>query len=195
MHLWRSEIVTPPEDLPVDVAFIRDKVIRVSNGDTEDAEIEMWIQAAVADGERQTGRAFMTQTRKYIGPGFPAGAIVLPAPPLIAVESVAYVDADGEDAELAVSPAAFQVVPSGRVSKAELWPLYGETWPTTRCQPDAVTVTYTCGYATQDAVPKSLIAGIGLVVGELYKLRSLSVHAVHNTPAVLDTKRFWPTVF
>ena len=39
-----------------------------------------------------------------------------------------------------------------------------------------------------------LDAGIGLMVGEMYKLRSLSVHAVHNTPSALDLKRFWRPV-
>jgi hypothetical protein len=32
------------------------------------------------------------------------------------------------------------------------------------------------------------------MAGELYKQRTLSVHAVHNTPALLDLKRFWRQV-
>lgn len=197
----RTAIVTPPTDLPVTVEYIRGKVVKAAS-EIEDDAIERWIKTAVDACERETGRALMPQRRAWIADRFPCGKIVLPAPPLIDVVSVAYVDSNGDEQELAVSPLEFQIVPSGRVTKAELHPLYGQVWPTTRCQPGAVTVTYDCGYALDDSVsppevtvPEGLITGIGLMVGELYKLRSLSVHAVHNTPSVLDTKRFWQTVF
>lgn len=191
----RTAIVTPPTELPVTVAFVRDKVIKAAGGDVEDEAIERWLWAAYEACERETGRAISRQTRAWIADRFPAGLIVVPHPPFIDPVSLAYVDSNGDDQELAVSPLEFQVVPSGRVTKAEIHPLYGQVWPATRCQPDAVTFTYECGYESATDVPSSLIAGMLLMVGELYKLRSLSVHEVHNTPALLDTKRFWTTVF
>lgn len=195
---WRSEIVTAPTETAVDIAYVRDKVLRVANGTVEDEFIERAIKAATLACERDTGRALVTQTRKWIADRFPCGRIVLPAPPLIAVTSFVYVDADGEDVEWAASPAPYQIIPSGRVSKAALAPLYGETWPVARCQPDAVAVTYTCGYADADGestIPDGLINGICLMVGEIYKQRSLSQIGTSIVNAPLDTKRFWPTVF
>lgn len=192
---WRSELVTPPDALPVSVEFIRDRVLRVTNGTIEDDEIEMWLRTAVLDGERQTGRAFMSQRRKAISDGFPPYGPIKLTPPLIQVVSLEYVDGNGDTQELAVSPAEFQIVPSGRVTKAELHPLFGQTWPVTRCQPDAVTVTYDCGYERADDVPETLKTGIGLVVGELYKQRTLSMIGTSIVEAPIKTSRFWPTVF
>jgi hypothetical protein len=92
------------------------------------------------------------------------------------------------------SPASIEVIPSGEFRRARIAPIYDATWPDTRCQQQAVTVTFTCGYADADSVPEILKTGIGVMVAELYKQRTLSVHAVHNTPSVLQLNRFWRKV-
>jgi len=189
---WFSRRTVEPTDLVVDVAYVRDYVLRTANDNYEDAHIERLIKAATDACEEATHEALPVQTRQIILSGFPWGAIVLPGPPLIEVDSLAYVDDDGDSQTLAGSPAEYAVIPSGRVAKAKVTPLYGETWPSTRVQEDAVTVTFECGYEDATAIPERYITGICLMVGELYKQRSLSVqNTIQNVPAVLQLERFW----
>ena len=84
---------------------------------------------------------------------------------------------------------------SGRYARAVLTPLSGAIWPTTASRPDAVTITYQAGYSDPNEGEYQLIkAGIGLMVGELYKQRSLSVQEPNNTAANLQLTRFWRPV-
>jgi len=61
-------------------------------------------------------------------------------------------------------------------SEFEAWiePAYGYTWPTTRQQPEAVTVTYVAGWPNAAAVPSGIKDWILLAVGDLYHYRERS---------------------
>ncbi len=87
------------------------------------------------------------------------------------------------------------MTPSGRYARAMLRPSTGGTFPTAAVRGDAVTVTYDAGYSDPEDVPPNLIAGIGLMVSELYKQRSLSQVGTSIVPAPLDTSRFWRRVW
>lgn len=192
---WHSTRTAEPTTLPVDVSYVQDRVLRLADPDAEYDYVEALIKASTQAAERWTHRALSPQTWQMVLSGFPcSGRIVLENPPLISVTSVAYYDSAGDAQELAVSPAEFVTVPSGAYSKAEIRPLAGETWPSTATRPDAVTVMYQCGYEEPTAEYELIKVGIGLMVGELYKQRTLSVHAVHNTPSVLQLERFWRPV-
>lgn len=192
---WQTVRTVEPTSLPIDVSYVQDRVLRLADPDAEYDYVESLIRASTQAAERYTHRALEPQTWQMTLSGFPCGGrIVLPNPPLIRVLSVSYYDADGHVQSLAVSPAEFLTVPSGAYSKAEIRPLAGETWPSTATRPDAVTVTYRCGYEEPTAEYELIKVGIGLMVGELYKQRTLSVHAVHNTPSVLQLERFWRPV-
>lgn len=193
---WFSRRTVAPTDLPIAVDDVREQILRTANDHAEDQHIERLIRIATDMCEDKTHEALMPQTRQWIGSGFPCGdgPIVLPAPPLISVSSFAYVDEDGDTQTLAGSPAEYEVVPSGTIAKAMLRPLYNETWPATRCQPDAVTVTYRAGYEDVEEIPERYLAGIIVVVAEMYKQRSLSVQStIQNVPAVLGLDQFWRT--
>lgn len=192
---WVSRRTVEPTTLPVDVSYVQDRVLRLADLDAEYDYVESLIRASTQAAEDRTQRALTPQTWQMVLSGFPcSGRIVLERPPLVSVTSVAYYDRAGDAQELAVSPAEFLTVPSGAYSKAEIRPLAGETWPSTATRPDAVTVTYRCGYEEPTAEYELIKVGIGLMVGELYKQRTLSVHAVHNTPSVLQLERFWRPV-
>jgi uncharacterized phiE125 gp8 family phage protein len=164
----------------------------------EDASVvTAYLKAATAAAERMTQRALMPQTWQMVLSGFPAsGRIVLERPPLIEIVSVAYYDGDDELQELAVSPPAFITTADGPSSKAVLYPLTGEAFPATAARPDAVTVTYRAGYEHPDDDPEMALirAGIGLMAGELYKQRSLSVQAINNSASQLQLSSFWRPV-
>lgn len=194
---WFVRRTVEPTSLPLSKHFVADQVLRLADTSAELDYVTSLITAATEAAERDTRRALMPQTLEMVLSGFPAsGRIVLERPPLIEVTSVSYYDAAGDVQQLAVSPSDFDTVPSGFVGKAEIRPLEGASWPSTSVRGDAVTVTYEAGYEDTDDMTFSLIkAGIALMVGELYKQRTLSVHAVRNAPSVLDLKRFWRPVF
>ena len=191
---WRERIVTAATELPIDLPYVRDQFLRTANDDFENEHIDLLIRAATDAAEHDTGRALMAQTREIVLSGFPAEDILLPGPPLIAVTSFAYVDEAGDAQTLDVSPPAFQIRTSGAVAKARLLPESGGTWPTTDDVAEAVTITYTCGAEDPSQIPAVIRAGIGIMVAEMYKQRTLSVHDVHNTPSVLQLTRFWRPV-
>lgn len=193
---WFSRRTVEPTELPVTVPYVQDKVLHGADLSADYAFVEAMIRAATRAAEHQTQRALMPQTWEMTLSGFPrSGRIVLERPPFIAVTSLAYYDTNGAMQQLAVSPPEFIAVPSGTYRKAAIRPLPGQSWPATETRADAVTVAYRAGYECEDDAELSLInSGIGLMVGELYKQRTLSVHAVHNTPSVLQLDRFWRPV-
>jgi hypothetical protein len=81
------------------------------------------------------------------------------------------------------------LAPSGpKAAKGSITPLYDEVWPTTRAVPDAVRVEFVCGYTT---VPEDIDHGRLVMMGEMYKQRSLSVHAMNQNPALIQARDIW----
>lgn len=119
------------------------------------------------------GRALLAQTwRLHLDNGFPCGggAIRLPMPPLISVVAVSYVDADG--ATQILDPSLYVALTGGR---AELVPAPGVAWPPTRRQARAVTIEFSCGYATAADVPGPIKSAIKMYAAGLYENREATV--------------------
>ena len=190
---WFSRRTVAPTELPMTVQHVTSQVLRVANGTVEDAYVSACIAAATDACEKDTGRALMPQTWELILSRFPYGSqgIVIPRLPLLSIDSITYIDEDGTEQTMASSPADYIVIPSGEFRRARVTPLYGATWPATRAQKNAVTVTFQCG-CEDNTVPETLLVGIGLMVGEMYKTRTLS--ADEQSPAMLQVSRFWRKV-
>lgn len=195
--MMRDDLVTPPTADPVELEFVRDDFLKVASGTVEDDFLSRAIRAATRMAERRTQRALMYQVREVvIDYRFP-DVIGLNHPPVIEVLSVHYIDVDGVDTELDAS--AYDVSrPTGPYARcARLTPVFGTTWPTTRAQLDAVTVTYSAGYLDESQspavpnVPDDIVHGILLTVGEMYKVRSESVHVSNQTPALIRARELW----
>jgi uncharacterized phiE125 gp8 family phage protein len=92
--------------------------------------------------------------------------VKLPGGNLGAITSVTYLDADGDEQTLATSvyEADTLSVP-GRMLLA-----YGESWPATRYQWNAVKVRYTVGWAVDD-VPVPIKHALKLLVAQMYENR------------------------
>lgn len=198
---WRLDIETAPDptDDPLTLAYVRDSHLRTANGEgVEDDYIARMMTSSLRMAERGTWRSLLPTGWVQVMDRFPCWEIVLSRPPLISVERIVYVDTDGVEQTLTGSPAQFEIeAPRGpRAPKGRIWPLYGETWPSTRCQPNAVRVHFTAGYpligspAVAD-VPEDITHGRLLVIGELYKQRSESVHAFNQNPALIRAKDLW----
>jgi uncharacterized phiE125 gp8 family phage protein len=129
------------------------------------------VLAATAQAEAYCRRRFVTQRWRATFDRFPAGALVLPHPPLTSVETVTYVDADGVVQTLAL--AEYVVRPAE--APGEIVPSYGASWPTARSVADAVAVEFTCGYGDPATVPDSVKRAVLLIVGTLYAHRETVV--------------------
>lgn len=146
--------VAPPAELPLTIAALKEHLS--VDGAYDDAKIESYLSTAMAyiDGrDGVLGRALVAQDwAAQLDGGFPSGGgvIRLPLPPLREVTEIAYIDPAG--VEQVLDAAAYQVLTDRE--PGEVRPAYGLTWPATRCQPGAVTITYTAGFGDAAAVPE-----------------------------------------
>jgi uncharacterized phiE125 gp8 family phage protein len=108
-----------------------------------DGEIQAAGKAARRKVEEYLGRALIEQTRESrIDFHWPAPAMELGYAPLMSVESVKYIDSDGveqtltEDTDYSVDTWS----EPGRVYCA-----YDTSWPSARCQRNAITITFKAG--------------------------------------------------
>lgn len=148
------------------------------------------VEAHLDGADGVLGRALVTQTWEMTMRHFPLGCdrihgdlrIRLSLPPLQSVASITYVDADGATQTLDASK--YTVVTGER---GAIVPAYGETWPTTRDVPEAVTVTFVAGYGdAADDVPGAIRAAGLIMVADLYDARTdiVTGTTVNRTEAV-----------
>ena len=191
---WRSVLVTPPADRVLEAAYVRDRYLRSADtSGVEDDLIDAYIAAATEAAEHDTGRALLPQAWQLLLDAFPEdGVIVLPKLPVVEVTTFAYVDEDGTLQTLAGSPADYAYRAAGEWTRAEVSPLYGESWPGIRTERDAVRITYQAGYANAAEVPSIIVAGIGLLAAALYADRTLTV--TEDAKQELKLHRFWKRV-
>jgi hypothetical protein len=109
----------------------------------------------------------------------PYGAIHVPLPPLQSVTSVTYTDDAGDSQTLSTS--LYRVLNQG-FGKAMVVPVYGEIWPTTRDEPQTVTVRFVAGY---DTVPEAIQNALLLLVQAAYDQDTTEVDLLRSTAASL----------
>jgi uncharacterized phiE125 gp8 family phage protein len=146
--------VIPPAEDVLTLAEVKAH-LRVDDDDEDDL-IAGLIATATAqlDGrDGLLGRALATQTWRLTLDAFPC-EIGVPLPPLLAVDAITYLDADG--AEQTLPEDQYQVIGLGGTDPVRIRPVYGQTWPSTRCQPEAVSVQFTAGYVDAEASPAEL---------------------------------------
>jgi uncharacterized phiE125 gp8 family phage protein len=122
----------------------------------EDGFYRRAIKAArqVIEGPNGAGLVLVASQWRLALDGMPA-EIWIPMGPVISIDSIAYRDEAG----------VLQTLPPARYQwrkgtfEARIKPAYGLTWPTVRCQYDAVQVTFTAGFPGTEREPPEL-AGI-----------------------------------
>lgn len=140
-----TRTVAPPVN-PVTREQVKQHLRREASWVEDDELIDGLIAAATAHVEKVSNRSLVEQTWVLKLPAFPC-AIHLPRPAALSVTSISYVDSAGATQTLAAPSYALQ----GDEYGACIVETYGNTWPSTRAQPDAVTVTYVAGYAKTGA--------------------------------------------
>src|SRR3546814_312813 len=135
--------------------------LRVTDDDPYISDLSAYVTAARKHVEALLNASIVTQTRTLELDAFPAdGRISLPYGPVTGVSEIAYTDTDGNAA----------TVDSHTRSKDVVTPAYGETWPATRDQIGAVTITYTAGMmagSPATLADADITAAIKLVLGDL----------------------------
>lgn len=163
-------VVTPPTVEPVDLSEAKNHT-RVYHAE-EDSYIEGRIEPARRWCENYTRRAFIHTTLDLFLDEFPSGPIELPRPPLSSVTSVSYVDQNGVTQTWSSS---LYVVDSASLLPV-IVPAYGERYPTTRTQRNAVTVRYVAGYgAAGSSVPADIRHAILMLVAQMCEHREPEV--------------------
>jgi len=163
------KLVTAPAEEPVSLALAKAH-LRVTASE-EDALIQSLIIAARDQAETFTRRRFITQTWDLVLDCFPWWRLELPNAPLQSVSSITYIDTAGGSQTLD----AAKYLVDAKTDPGRLEPAYGEVWPTTRLQMNAVTVRFVCGYGLAAAVPQPIKHAMLLLIGHLYQNREAIV--------------------
>src|SRR5690606_37419505 len=163
-------LVTAPSVLPVTEAevweHLRVPLVGSPAAPTDEATILSMIKAVVSELDGRDGwlgRCLVTQTWDMALDCFPAcdRPIYLPIPPIQSITSITYVDTAGDEQTLA----AGSTTGGWELSHDKAWVprinlKYGMTWPTTRDQPEAVTVRFVAGYSPSEDSPADYRANV-----------------------------------
>lgn len=126
--------------------------------------------AAIGFCEGYTGRSIRKMTLELALDQFPAREIKLPGCPVQSIESVKYIDSDGDEQTLTSN----QYLLDDYGDQHWLLPAFDVEWPSTRCQANAVKVRYVAGYNddSTDHTFQMLQAAVLLALSDLYDNRT-----------------------
>lgn len=148
--------------------------LRIDTNDF-DSDLRSWIAMAVDRLQRATRRQFLTATWTLLLDRFPCREIRIWKAPVSSIESIKYIDPDGNLQTIDEEDYVVSVRDEPRV----IVPALGSYWPSTACQPDAVRVELVAGYGTADDVPDMAKGIIKLMVRD-YFLGGDSIRVVGN---------------
>lgn len=165
----RYSCTTPAVLMPLAVDEVAAH-LRITD-ETEHPLLDTYLRVAVDYLERTTGLRLLTQTwTAVLDQGdVPSGsdALELRGAPLASITSIAYVDTGGVSQTWVSSN---YVVDTGR-QPGRVYPAYLVSWPDVRDQPQAMTITYVCGWTAATAVPRPIAHALKLLVGHWYENR------------------------
>ncbi len=172
----RLSLVSGPSVEPISRTEAESHLRLVSN--EEAGTLTRLIQVGREWLETGTRRALISQQWDLFLDQFPASAqaIELPKPPLISVDSITYIDADGATQTFAAADYEVDTATEpGRVR-----PVPDKVWPIAQDDRlNAVTVRFTAGYGTDaDDVPAGIRQGLLLVVEHLFENRGATAPAL-----------------
>jgi len=184
-------LVDGPTTAAIDLAAVK-LHLRVTSA-AEDDLINALITSATIEAEHLMGRAIMPQSWQLTLDAFEP-SVPLRRPTVTAIESITYL-ASADGVSTVLDPGAYQLVAASDLS-ASVVPAFGLAWPTTRAQPEAVRIVFTCGYADAAAVPEPIRTWLKMRIGALYENRAAWTlgKAIEQNPFVdnlLDRFRVW----
>jgi uncharacterized phiE125 gp8 family phage protein len=134
------ERIVQPAALPLDIAAARSQVRQ--DVSIDDADLDAYMRAARRFAESACNRTLIATRYRLTLDEFPSDTLELDLGPVLAVQSITYIDTDGDWQTLATS---VYVVVLGPVTRIALAP--SESWPSTQSRIGAVRITYDAGDA------------------------------------------------
>lgn len=145
--------------------------LRVDHSD-EDTLISSIIIAARVAIENYLDRKLVTQTIAEYYDSFPlTDAITLSFWPVQSITSITYTDTDGVSQTWDSSNYDVDLYGQYGQGPARITPAYSKSFPATRDEMNAVTVTYIAGYGAASAVPDLIKSAMRLLISEMYENR------------------------
>lgn len=186
------KVITPPAaalDLPA--LRLHCKIDLIGGSHPDDTVLTAALDGARRYAEHYTQTSIGEQTLELALDAFPVSWITLPRGPVTSITSVKYLDQAGGLQTL--DPGAYKL--DTYQTPARLFPAFGTSWPSTRCEVNAVLIRYVAGAVTAE-IDQAVISALKLIVGHLYENREDSTPGtINNIPlgadALLDTVRVW----
>jgi len=177
MPIKESYVSVEPALEPFDLTEA--KVHLEMTGTTDkDSMIQTLITAARVWVENYTGRSLITQTRVLKLDYFPISeTIELPNGKVQSITHVKYYDSD--EVEQTLSTADYWTDLTSNIARIVI----KNYWPSVKDRPNAVTITYVCGYGSlATSVPKPIVGAIKMILAHLFENReqnsSVNLHEV-----------------
>lgn len=158
---------------PVTLGDVKEHLRIDSDLTEDDAFLDTAIVAARTYVESTSNLALVTQKWTAWRGGFPgcSGSICLPKRPLVSVDLFRYRDTDGVLQTLANTEYQADTV----AFSPRIVPAYGKSWPSGRCDINALQIDCTFGYGAAAKVPEPVKWAIKLLVGHMYEHREETV--------------------
>lgn len=164
---------SPPESEPVTLDEARAQ-LRLDDDQTEENTlISGYITAARSFVEETTARRLITQTVDRVLDRFPAATFPLFVANVQAIESITYIDADGNEQTLPATAYRFDTT-RGYLQAVD-------SWPDTADQINAATIRLTVGYGDAASVPQPIKQAILLLVSYWFNTREAASETTIKT--------------
>ena len=169
------DVITAPAEFPVTRDEMKSWLGITQTVTDHDVEIDLCLTAA-RDWIEKAGKLTLIKTvRRMTLDGFPdatstneRGIIEFKRSPLIAVDSIKYIDTAGVQQTLEASK--YQA--DTRSDPGRVAPAWGESWPSTRDQLGTVELQYQCGFGTgRDDIPGTLLGLMRFIASHWFSNR------------------------
>lgn len=158
-----------PSGYPVTLQELKDH-LRMSDITDFDVQLNNLIKEGTSYAEDFTGQRLITQTWTYKLDSF-SSTIKMPYYPLQSVSSIQY--QDDNNATQTLSSAYYVVDSNSRPGRIEL--AHNYTYPTTYSTPNAVTITFICGYGAASAVPERFKTVIKMYAQAMFEMNEMAL--------------------
>lgn len=189
----RLTLTTPPAAEPVDAAALRTHS-RIDSTD-EDAYLLALAKSAREWVETYLGRQLITATWTMTMDAFPEdGIIEVPRPPLQAISSLKYYDADRVQQTFAAANYHVHAYEGQAAPMGSIELISGAAWPTLYLGKGAIQIAFTAGYGDDAGeVPNTIRQAVSVFAAELYERREESVVGMSVSGSAIASERLlWP---
>lgn len=162
-------VTTSAAELPVTLTEFKDHL--KIDGTNEDTILDAFLTAATEVVQELQWRQLVEASFEWRidSFGFNNSRITLPKPPLQSIDTIKYIDPNGDLQTLAADQYDATIASSDDYGSVA--PSFSNSWPSTRSEKHAVRITFTGGYGTRTDVPDTTKAAIKILGAHLYETR------------------------